>query len=498
MRNRLIALLAAFVLSCAGGTSTLRLRIAADPAVGALDALLALARTGAGDASHVSSPVEWNVAGRDLVANPLVAEIEIPKDSAFAVEALLVIQGRRDGVFVATAVMQTGLDATGTIDLLLVPLAPACDADGDGFRDCTKDGCCEADENDGFADCDDSQTGATPFVDKPECRCPDGAAIGTAACDETEPEADAEIVEPGETVVLPDPGSGEAEKDVTDVSLVDGHEAIDVEPEPLDGKMDEGMVADATEASDVADGPDAKDSVDVPLSDIAVESDGTDACKPDCVDKECGDDGCGGTCGACGAGHTCLLRACACAPTCDGKDCGDDGCGGSCGVCATGDTCQPNGTCLLTWRDSASNLVWQRGWGGKKPMGTGKTYCQSNQAGLPGGGWHLPNISELRSLIRGCPATEEPGGSCNVGAGVGDCLAWGCRAASCDGCPKNQGPAGGCYWDVNLQGQCTSYWSSSGVKDYEVYGWGVTFEDGSIPMITGIYSFGVRCVRSGP
>ncbi len=274
-------------------------------------------------------------------------------------------------------------------------------------------------------------------------------------------------------------------------------------------------------------------------------------CTPDCNGKECGDDGCGGSCGTCDNGKTCNSdgkcvehcqpktcqdlgyecgqaddgcggtldcggcgehQACEnhkcvenCTPkTCDdlGYKCGqaDDGCGGTldCGTCADNEACKDHKCVKIVWTDPATGLMWQvqapdKGIHWQQAM----DYC----ANLDLGGytdWRLPTISELRSLIRGCNKTAT-GGVCGV---TDDCLAWGeCLNDSCKGCDDNKGPANGCYWPGNMQGECGGYWSSSSVANGSGFAWIVGFEGGDV------YNNGkdgwdgyryARCVRLGP
>jgi len=231
-----------------------------------------------------------------------------------------------------------------------------------------------------------------------------------------------------------------------------------------------------------------------------------------CAGKECGDDGCGGSCGLCTTwpNSFCDSGTCNCLEECEGKECGDDGCGQNCGTCSVGQGCNYMGLCDDfpdngdgTITDMSTGLVWQKNWGGEMKLGDAKTYCQYNDAGLPGSGWHLPNISELRSLIRGCPSCEI-GGDCGVldlcpKCGVyQSCLTWSsCRDTTCDGCPMNSGPgANGCYWDEEMEGECDMCWSSSILQDTDKQAWYVLFKNGSV--INGYISdhqYKVRCVR---
>jgi hypothetical protein len=166
-----------------------------------------------------------------------------------------------------------------------------------------------------------------------------------------------------------------------------------------------------------------------------------EVCVPDCVAKNCGPDECGGSCGTCDNDQFCTaLGRCVCAPECSGKECGDDGCGGDCGPCSGYEACVSPGLCeKVAVIDGATGLVWQIETVGKT-WTDAKDYCSSNSAELPGSGWHLPNIDELRTLIAGCPSTA-PGGSCSIHADCDETCPY-----VCSGCEYLSGPGpGGLY-----------------------------------------------------
>ena len=117
-------------------------------------------------------------------------------------------------------------------------------------------------------------------------------------------------------------------------------------------------------------------------------------------------------------------------------------------------------------------------------------YCDKlNQCGHSD--WHLPTISELRTLIQNNPATES-GGTCGV---TDSCLS----DEDCydfDSCLPS-----GFYGDdpYSKIGDEEWFWSSSDLSDEPDYAWGVDFYDGSIiEYEKNVYDSegcNVRCVR---
>ena len=221
----------------------------------------------------------------------------------------------------------------------------------------------------------------------------------------------------------------------------------------------------------------------------------------DCEDgNECTDDSCvqgvgcdyvpgneGGDCqnntGICMSGTCCVTN-------CTSKDCGDDGCGGSCGTCGSGKACQ-NGQCVVTtWTDPTSDLTWQvTPTGGGMDWSEAKAHCA--ELSLDGGGWHLPTIGELRTLIRGCSSTVT-GGACDVTDSCRSLSCW--NIGDCGGCSGGGGPADGCYWPDEMQ-TCSYDWSSSPGEDVEDGAWSVYFGGGNImnnPVNAAMYA---HCVR---
>jgi hypothetical protein len=152
-----------------------------------------------------------------------------------------------------------------------------------------------------------------------------------------------------------------------------------------------------------------------------------------------------------------------------------------------------------TWTDSTSGLTWQNPPEEKLFFSEAKEYCGA--LALDGGGWRMPNISELRSLVRGCPNTVT-GGACAV---TDSCLAPSCFVsqvcAAQDICDVGNGPANGIYWPDEL------FWMVGESKDY-LWGWSSShFDEESAGTVIIDFARGwlhglnddswavVRCVR---
>jgi len=152
-------------------------------------------------------------------------------------------------------------------------------------------------------------------------------------------------------------------------------------------------------------------------------------------------------------------------------------------------------TCVGGWYDSTRGLCWQnppdetlRNWG------DAVAYCD----GLELGGrddWQLPTVDDLRSLIRGCAATEG-GGPC---AATGTCLDLGCHGEPCLGCGYGGGPAsGGAYWPSDVTGPVFWYWTSDACTSLSADAWAVFFASAYIEVFGMIGTFNVRCVHHEP
>lgn len=147
--------------------------------------------------------------------------------------------------------------------------------------------------------------------------------------------------------------------------------------------------------------------------------------------------------------------------------------------------------------DPSAGLVWQVGGNGVD-WESADELCTS----IEGNQWRLPNIDELRSVLRtgvnsGC-AVNMTGGECGL-TEQGGCLENLCDNA-CRDCITGGGPGqNGCYWEWALGGECGWTWSSSECPNCPGVGnqyWGMSFTTGYISFIAGGDTAGVLCVRN--
>ncbi len=163
--------------------------------------------------------------------------------------------------------------------------------------------------------------------------------------------------------------------------------------------------------------------------------------------------------------------------------------------CTPGDPCcNDAGEYEECFIDDATGLAWELvPQGGNPNVAEAIAYCDALTL-LGSGGWRLPSVDELRSLIGGCPDTGSRG-ACGL---TDDCASTDCRDDACDGCidAPGEGPAAfGCYWNPNLRGDCGGYWSittpGGGLS------WLVDFDDATIRQRDASLPAGlVRCVAS--
>lgn len=205
--------------------------------------------------------------------------------------------------------------------------------------------------------------------------------------------------------------------------------------------------------------------------------------------------------GPCGALRTCNgTSSCSVTYPSSSTSC-DDG-----DPCTQSDRCNSKGSCLagssICWFDEESGLLWENP---ANQSGLTSSEAESYCSQLSTGGftnWRLPTISELRSLIRNCPATQTGGAcgvtdSCNGNAPFGTCT----QTCNVPACGDGSNPAcfgSGPYRDNSLQGAIGWTWSSTGSCDTNVstYRWSVNYGTAALDIRPPSSQGDVRCVRN--
>ena len=175
-------------------------------------------------------------------------------------------------------------------------------------------------------------------------------------------------------------------------------------------------------------------------------------------------------------------------------------CGCNSGYTWNGSTCASNGSSTLPecstsntgpCYDSTSHLTWSKKADTTYYWSDAGTYCN----GLSEGGysdWRLPNISELRTLIKNCSRNIMPGGTCKVREDEElVCLESSCwTSETCGSCDYDET---GLY---SKFGETGWFWSSSPKSDNTDIAWYVNFKYGYVNSYikTSSYNY-VRCVR---
>lgn len=136
------------------------------------------------------------------------------------------------------------------------------------------------------------------------------------------------------------------------------------------------------------------------------------------------------------------------------------------------------------WEDPDSGLIWSMR---SSLMAWDMTadYCSK----LSEGGftdWRVPSISELRTLIQGCPYAE-PGAYCGV---RDNCLSSGCWNFKCIRCEETDS-----YTKLDDGHAGWSLWSASEISDNADYAWGIDLILGGVRNEYKNEDGFVRCVR---
>ena len=118
--------------------------------------------------------------------------------------------------------------------------------------------------------------------------------------------------------------------------------------------------------------------------------------------------------------------------------------------------------------DSDTGFIWSSASTGELNWGSAVNYCKNLTEGefLD---WHLPTISELRTLIINCEKTV-PGGQCGV---TDSCLSQGCWDLNCS-CENSINSSYSKFGDTKI------FWSSSILPDFSNSSWYVDFGSAAI------------------
>jgi len=151
---------------------------------------------------------------------------------------------------------------------------------------------------------------------------------------------------------------------------------------------------------------------------------------------------------------------------------------GSCGGDDTEGKFKPS-DCTGEFPNYHKGLCWSEASSSSMDWDNAITYCENL-------GGRLPTISELRTLIQNCPATET-GGECGV---TDSCLSDGdCWDDVCNGCVKDES---GKY---SVFGDNYYFRSSSDLSDNTDYTWCVGFKFGIVLFNNKFHVSDVCCVK---
>ena len=148
----------------------------------------------------------------------------------------------------------------------------------------------------------------------------------------------------------------------------------------------------------------------------------------------------------------------------------------------------------LPCKDSSKNLIWSYLIAENKNWEEAKTACSD----MVFGGfddWRLPNIDEIRTLIRECPGTMT-NGSCELST---SCVYSTCTSAACDGCTSDSSGKYSKLGDTHHLWSSTESWFLDSGAPTNYNAMIVNFATAAVASTAKTNSYGgyfVRCVRS--
>ena len=141
--------------------------------------------------------------------------------------------------------------------------------------------------------------------------------------------------------------------------------------------------------------------------------------------------------------------------------------------------------------DSSSGHIWSKKSSEAKSLDNADSYCSNlSEEGYPKGSWRMPEIYELRTLIKDCGSTvSSPSSSCLIGE---DCLTYYSECdQNCSGCAAD---TSGKYSKL---GDSDTLWSSSSLGGNDFYNiWILHFRNASFDSAKkATAKFKVRCIK---
>jgi hypothetical protein len=152
---------------------------------------------------------------------------------------------------------------------------------------------------------------------------------------------------------------------------------------------------------------------------------------------------------------------------------------GSCGGDDTEGKFKPS-DCTGEFPNYHKGLCWSNASSKSMDWDNAITYCENL-------GGRLPTISELRTLIQNCPATET-GGECGV---TDDCLSyWDCSNDACRGCVLDESGKYSIFGDTDW------FWSSSVQPETVDDAYYIDFQRVNVFHFSmDLREYNVRCVK---